>query len=136
MALRWEYFTEERIFKNHRDENYQPLGGEDALDAEEIVRSARAALEKPADGGRRMKFLRLLSGYRMFNPLRGMEYIVDLAYTAYSTTEGNAGRRQSTETHRVQLIRPLYSMELLAEVPYVKEDTDITIVTPPPLPPS
>uniref|UniRef100_A0AC35FPF1 Hexosyltransferase n=1 Tax=Panagrolaimus sp. PS1159 TaxID=55785 RepID=A0AC35FPF1_9BILA len=114
----WEYFTETEIFKIENHQNVHPLVGNDALDVREIVTSARQLIEKSNSG---IEFLRLRNGYRLFNAMRGMEYIVDLEYHTAS---------DSIISKRVHLCRPIQHSQLVPNVPYVKEDTDITLVIP------
>uniref|UniRef100_A0AC34F7J4 Hexosyltransferase n=1 Tax=Panagrolaimus sp. ES5 TaxID=591445 RepID=A0AC34F7J4_9BILA len=114
----WEYFTETEIFKIENHQNVHPLVGNDALDVREIVTSARQLIEKNNPG---MEFVRLRNGYRLFNAMRGMEYIVDLEY--HTTSD-------SIMTKRAHLCRPIQHSQLVPNVPYVKEDTDITLVIP------
>jgi len=114
----WEFFTDERIFKPHRDENFYPLSGHDIQDIEEIVEQAAEAVMNSSNG-RDSKFHRLVSGYRLFDPVRGVDYITDLEF---ADVDGNKQMR------RVHLIRPIHSTRMVEGVPYVREDTDITMV--------
>uniref|UniRef100_A0A0N4ZI91 Hexosyltransferase n=1 Tax=Parastrongyloides trichosuri TaxID=131310 RepID=A0A0N4ZI91_PARTI len=150
----WEYFTESYIFKNNPAVNKLPLENDDLLDIQEIISSARKFIEKEfkivsdfegeildhlvsfdheenqkftslLEGEydpSRVSFSGLLQGYRMFNAQRGMDYIVDLNYS-FSTNNGD-----EIIPIRVRLIRPIHRTQLLNQVPYVKEDTDLTVV--------
>uniref|UniRef100_A0A0N5B8P1 Hexosyltransferase n=1 Tax=Strongyloides papillosus TaxID=174720 RepID=A0A0N5B8P1_STREA len=150
----WEYFTESYIFKNNPVENRYPLENDDLLDVKEIIVAARRFIEKKfkitADfegeslnhlisfnheenqkftsllegeyDFSTMSFSKLRQGYRMFNAQRGMEYIVDLEYSFFTNNGGEI------VPIRVRLIRPIHRTQLLNQVPYVKEDTDLTIV--------
>ncbi|VDN25365.1 unnamed protein product [Gongylonema pulchrum] len=118
---KWQFFTTTEIFKNEPNQNVYALSGDDKLDVEEIVAAARKYVEK--SGHEREdseEFVQLRNGYRLFDPMRGMDYIVDLLY------RGNNGVR----VHRIHLTRGIASTQLLNQVPYVKEDTDLTIVVP------
>uniref|UniRef100_A0A915D238 Hexosyltransferase n=1 Tax=Ditylenchus dipsaci TaxID=166011 RepID=A0A915D238_9BILA len=114
----WEYFTQTKIFKNNPNQNVVLLAGDDALDVNEVVKAARSKVE--VEKYSNAQFIRLRSGYRIFNAVRGMEYVVDLEYRSFGT--------EAKFLRRVWLCRPIYSTRLLNSVPYVKEDTDITIV--------
>lgn len=86
----WEYFTDLEIFKNEPNQNSRPLTGNDALDVREVIEVARRKVEVELEDGfaevgttfnpNKMEFVRLRSGYRVFNARRGMEYILDLEY--------------------------------------------------------
>ncbi|KAI1725331.1 chondroitin n-acetylgalactosaminyltransferase domain-containing protein [Ditylenchus destructor] len=121
----WEYFTENTLFKIELNSNSQPLVGSDIIDVENVIREARKFVERSDDFN--MQFVRLRNGYRIFNALRGMEYIADLEYKMpHSWTHDNY--HGSLIVKRVHLCRAIHSTELLNSVPYVKEDTDITLV--------
>uniref|UniRef100_A0A7E4VLA0 Hexosyltransferase n=1 Tax=Panagrellus redivivus TaxID=6233 RepID=A0A7E4VLA0_PANRE len=114
----WEYFTETDIFKIEPHQNVHPLVGNDAIDIREVVTAARKLIEPSVRQSG--DFVRLRNGYRLFNAMRGMEYVVDLEY------QGN----DVVETERVVLCRPIHVTQLVPTVPYVKEDTDVTLVIP------
>lgn len=150
----WEYFTEKYIFKNNPVENKYPLENDDLLDIQEIVTAARNFIEKKSKiisdfegenldhlisfnhkenqkytsllegeyDSSTISFSKLRQGYRTFNAQRGMEYIVDLDYS-FLTNNG-----EEIIPIRIRLIRPIHKTQLLNQVPYVKEDTDLTIV--------
>lgn len=72
-----------------------------------------------------MEFIRLKNGYRLFNPSRGMEYIMDLEYHKLTDDTFLDSRLNSKFTFaensifvikRVHLCRPIYSTELLNSV--------------------
>uniref|UniRef100_A0A914C519 Hexosyltransferase n=1 Tax=Acrobeloides nanus TaxID=290746 RepID=A0A914C519_9BILA len=135
----WEYFTETEIFKNEPNQNVRPLMGNDALDIREIVIAARKKVEEDFEGfdeeisdrfdKQTMEFVKLRSGYRVFNALRGMEYVVDLEYKKIPLEEAELDDEKII-LKRIHLCRPIHHTKLLHEVPYVKEDTDITLVVP------
>uniref|UniRef100_A0AC34PV22 Hexosyltransferase n=1 Tax=Panagrolaimus sp. JU765 TaxID=591449 RepID=A0AC34PV22_9BILA len=114
----WEYFTETNIFKIELNQNSHPLAGNDVLDIGEAVDVAKNLIKSKRPG---LNFVRLRNGYRSFNPTRGMEYILDLEF--YNDFD-------EIESKRVILCRPIERTQLVPHVPYVKEDTDITLVIP------
>uniref|UniRef100_A0A0R3RWB2 Hexosyltransferase n=1 Tax=Elaeophora elaphi TaxID=1147741 RepID=A0A0R3RWB2_9BILA len=116
---KWHYFTSTEIFKNEPNQNVYALSGDDKLDVEEIVAAARKFIEGSGEG-KNEEFLQLRNGYRLFDPVRGMDYVVDLLY------RGNDGDK----VHRIHLTRIISNNQLLQQVPYVKEDTDLTILIP------
>ncbi|VDK51383.1 unnamed protein product [Anisakis simplex] len=121
---KWEFFTSDEIFKNEPNHNVHALIGDDKADVDEVVQSARDFIENKADEmeGTGMEFVKLQNGYRLFDAMRGMDYMVDLIYRNKVSPE--------TFIRRVHLTRAIASTQLMHQVPYVKEDTDLTIVIP------
>ncbi|CAJ0600419.1 unnamed protein product [Cylicocyclus nassatus] len=115
----WEFFTLKDIFRSEPNQNVRPLEGKDRDDVLEVVAAARqhAEAEEPD-----LEFLQVRNGYRLFDPQRGMDYMVDLVY--------KDGTTQATVERRVHLCRMVAGTQLMNQVPYVKEDTDMTIVVP------
>ncbi|VDL67406.1 unnamed protein product, partial [Nippostrongylus brasiliensis] len=115
----WEFFTMKDIFRSEPNQNVRPLEGKDRDDVLEVVANARqhVELEEPD-----LEFLQVRNGYRLFDPQRGMDYMIDLVYKDGST--------QETMERRVHLCRMVAGTQLMNQVPYVKEDTDMTIVVP------
>uniref|UniRef100_A0A8R1U071 Hexosyltransferase n=2 Tax=Onchocerca TaxID=6281 RepID=A0A8R1U071_ONCVO len=116
---KWHFFTSTEIFKNEPNQNVYALSGDDKLDIEEIVAAARKFIEENGKGSDE-DFLQLRNGYRLFDPVRGMDYIVDLLYR---DSDGS-------KVNRIHLTRIISNNQLLQQVPYVKEDTDLTILVP------
>uniref|UniRef100_A0A915Q3S2 Hexosyltransferase n=1 Tax=Setaria digitata TaxID=48799 RepID=A0A915Q3S2_9BILA len=125
---KWHFFTSTEIFKNEPNQNVYALSGDDKLDVEEVIAAARKFTEDSRKNEDE-KFLQLRNGYRLFDPMRGMDYVVDLLY------RGNDG----IKVYRVHLTRIISNNQLLhqascvkmfVKVPYVKEDTDLTILIP------
>ncbi|KAI6240928.1 Hexosyltransferase [Aphelenchoides fujianensis] len=122
----WEYFTDLEIFRNEPNQNT-------------LVAVARRKIEVELEDGeapsgeqfdpRTMEFVKLRNGYRAFNARRGMEYILDLEYRQVRPRAAGV-EAGATLVKRVRVCRPIHFTELLHQVPYVKEDTDITIVVP------
>ncbi|VBB30246.1 unnamed protein product [Acanthocheilonema viteae] len=116
---KWHFFTSTEIFKNEPNQNVYALSGDDKLDVEEIVAAARKFIKESGEGSDE-EFLQLRNGYRLFDPVRGMDYIVDLLYR----------NKDGSKVHRIHLTRIISNNQLLQQVPYVKEDTDLTILIP------
>ncbi|PAV81849.1 hypothetical protein WR25_01417 [Diploscapter pachys] len=114
----WEFFTMKDIFRSEPNQNVRPLEGKDRDDVMEVLNAARKYVETKAP---ELEFVQLRNGYRVFDPRRGMDYMIDLTY-----------RNSDDEIveRRVHLNRFIASTQLLSQVPYVKEDTDLTIVVP------
>lgn len=115
------------------------MTGNDAIDVREVITVARNKVEVDLEDGtsppdevfdpNTMEFVRLRNGYRIFNARRGMEYILDLEYRRLFSNL-NGPEESVTLVKRVRVCRSIHFTELLHQVPYVKEDTDITIVVP------
>ncbi|KAK6024540.1 chondroitin N-acetylgalactosaminyltransferase, partial [Ostertagia ostertagi] len=71
------FFTLKDIFRSEPNQNVRPLEGKDRDDVLEVVAAARqhVELEEPD-----LEFLQVRNGYRLFDPQRGMDYMVDLVY--------------------------------------------------------
>nr|CDJ87944.1 Chondroitin N-acetylgalactosaminyltransferase domain containing protein [Haemonchus contortus] len=115
----WEFFTLKDIFRSEPNQNVRPLEGKDRDDVLEVVAAARQHVESEEPD---LEFLQVRNGYRLFDPQRGMDYMVDLVYKDSVT--------QITIERRVHLCRMVAGTQLMNQVPYVKEDTDMTIVVP------
>lgn len=114
------------MFKNWPNKNMKILSQDDALDISEILSAARQKIE--TSNTENLKFLRLRNGYRTFNALRGMEYIVDLEYSVqeqkyddfgmnYRVDDGIFERKENNIiVRRVHLCRPIFSTELIDSV--------------------
>ncbi len=59
-----------------RNNQWQPFSGVHKEDVEEIIATAVQHLSEKYS--RRYRYTRLVNGYRRFEPVRGMEYKVDL----------------------------------------------------------
>ncbi|TKR78050.1 hypothetical protein L596_018919 [Steinernema carpocapsae] len=122
---KWAYFTETEIFRNKPNQNVEPLSGNDLLDVYEVIDAAKSKLAKD-ESFKDMKFMRLRNGYRLFDHMRGMDYMLDLVY---SKTDDITGESEPV-IKRIHLCRPIVNTKLMHQVPYVKEDTDVTVVVP------
>ncbi|CAI4230661.1 unnamed protein product [Auanema sp. JU1783] len=114
----WEFFTMRDIFRNEQNQNVRPLEGKHLDDVMEVVQAARKHAENEELD---LEFVQMRNGYRLFDSQRGMDYMIDLVY---KKPKGEIVER------RVHVSRMIASTQLLNQVPYVKEDTDITIVVP------
>uniref|UniRef100_A0A0N5AAJ4 Hexosyltransferase n=1 Tax=Syphacia muris TaxID=451379 RepID=A0A0N5AAJ4_9BILA len=119
-VMKWQYFTEDKIFKSEANQNVYDLEGDDENDVKEVVAAARQYAESATGPAFSLKFIKLRSGYRVFDATRGMDYMLDLEYK----------KQSETVCHRIHLNRPIVNTQLMHQVPYVKEDTDLTIVIP------
>ncbi|VDL66554.1 unnamed protein product, partial [Nippostrongylus brasiliensis] len=98
----WEFFTMKDIFRSEPNQNVRPLEGKDRDDVLEVVANARqhVELEEPD-----LEFLQVRNGYRLFDPQRGMDYMIDLVYKDGST--------QETMERRVHLCRMVAGTQLM-----------------------
>ncbi|CAJ0579005.1 unnamed protein product, partial [Mesorhabditis spiculigera] len=119
----WEFFTLKDIFLNEPNQNVRPLEGKNKEDVDEVVAAARSYVENSASGDQ-LEYLHMRNGYRLFDPVRGMDYVIDLVYKELDRSDDNLVSK------RIHLSRPIASTQLVQQVPYVKEDTDIVIVVP------
>lgn len=123
-VLKWEYFTEDTIFSCIDGSPKCELQGIDKMDVADIINVAMAELNKKYKPVLHLKKQRLVSGYRRFDPTRGMEYTLDLQMEAVT----QRGRSRSI-TKRVHLVRPLSNLEIIP-MPYVTEATKVHIILP------
>lgn len=115
--LRWTYFNESHAFFENDFSSVQELKINAKLDIDRIINIA--ANNIIANYDHKLKFKKLLNGYRRFDASRGMDYILDLAFTKLDT--------EKEVRKRVELCKPLGKVEILP-VPYVTENTRVNII--------
>ncbi|CAD6196015.1 unnamed protein product [Caenorhabditis auriculariae] len=130
----YEFFNMKEIFRSEPMQNVHPLEGNDLEDVLEAVEAARRQVEAEEHD---LEFLQMRNGYRLFDPRRGMDYMIDLTYRrngagALPQPPSNDAQQPEDEIvqRRVHVNRMIASTQLMSQVPYVKEDTDVTIVVP------
>lgn len=140
----WEYFTLTEIFRSEPNQNVRRLEGKDFDDVAEVVVAARNEVESEEP---ELEFVQLRNGYRVFDPRRGMDYMIDLTYRKTvnemrDEVENNRFEGDNEAAHdesnlkeivverRVHVSRMIASTQLMNQAPYVKEDTDVTVVVP------
>lgn len=117
--LRWDYFTETHIYLSNDFTNVKLLSDAEKSDVLYVLSKAISFMEEKYDG--QLLYKRLVNGYRKFDPSRGMDYILDLAFR--DNTNGK-------EVHkRIELCKPLGKVELLP-IPYVTENTRVNLILP------
>lgn len=123
-VIGWEYFTEQHLFSCVSGAPKCKLAGASKADVRDILQVALEQLNQRHQPQLRFRKRQLLNGYRRFDPLRGMEYTLDLLLEAVT---------QKGQSHlvakRVNLLRPLSKVELIP-VPYVTEATQVQLVLP------
>jgi len=116
---RWDHFDDTVMYLTNDFSNINTLNGVDKLDVEDIVQVSQEKISALYPG--RIENIQLLNGYRRFDPLRGMEYTLDLSIR--DTLSGK------DKVCRIELVRPLGKVEMVP-MPYVTESTRVNIVLP------
>ncbi|KAG8000756.1 Chondroitin sulfate synthase 2 [Nibea albiflora] len=123
-VLKWEYFTEEEIYSCIDGSPKCELSGIDRMDVADVIDVALGELNKKYKPVLHLKKQQLINGYRRFDPIRGMEYTLDLQLEVVN----QKGHSRSI-TKRVHLVRPLSRIEIIP-MPYVTEATRVHIIIP------
>ncbi|XP_013089362.2 chondroitin sulfate synthase 2-like [Biomphalaria glabrata] len=125
-VINWVYFTETHIFFQDEFSNVKILIGADKQDIQSIIKTAVVKLNEIY--GNRYLYSHLINGYRKFDPIRGMEYILDLALIdRLSSNESSYHNTSKTVEKRLFLVRPLGEVEFVP-MPHVEELQRINIV--------
>uniref|UniRef100_A0A671SQV8 Hexosyltransferase n=1 Tax=Sinocyclocheilus anshuiensis TaxID=1608454 RepID=A0A671SQV8_9TELE len=123
-VLRWDYFTEDKVYSCIDGSSKCELRGIDKLDVADVIETAMGELNKKYKPVLHLKKQQLINGYRRFDPTRGMEYTLDLQLEVVN----QKGHSRSI-TKRVHLVRPLSRIEIIP-MPYVTEATRVHIILP------
>ncbi|XP_060103857.1 chondroitin sulfate glucuronyltransferase [Heteronotia binoei] len=123
-VIGWEYFTEQHSFACPSGAPKCQLVGASKADVGDVLQAALEQLNRRYQPQLRFHKRQLLNGYRRFDPMRGMEYQLDLLLEA--TTQKGHGRLLAK---RVSLLRPLSRVEIIP-MPYVTEATRVQLVLP------
>ncbi|KPP75120.1 chondroitin sulfate glucuronyltransferase-like [Scleropages formosus] len=123
-VINWDYFTEEHMYSCSNGAPKCELKGVDRADVTAVLETAVERLNERYQPQLRFRKRRLLSGYRRFDPMRGMEYTLDLALEAF-TQKGHS----QVIAKRVELLRPLSAIEIIP-MPYVTEATQVQVILP------
>ncbi|XP_076291816.1 chondroitin polymerizing factor [Lasioglossum baleicum] len=115
--LRWTYFNETHTFFSTDFSTVQRLKTDAKFDIDRIINVT--ASNVIGNSRRKLKFKKLLNGYQKFDASRGMDYILDLAFT--DTITGKEVRE------RIEVCKPLGKVEILP-VPYVTENTRVNVL--------
>ncbi|XP_071803278.1 chondroitin sulfate synthase 2-like [Asterias amurensis] len=118
-VIGWEYFTMTHVFGLDDPNSKSPLIGANKQDIDEILTTTMSRLNEIY--GNIFMLGRLVNGYRRFEPLRGMEYTLDMELKLH-------GDKKEVQK-RVHLLRPLNKVEIVS-MPYVTEYTQVTIILP------
>lgn len=123
-VLKWEYFTEEEIYSCVDGSPKCDLRGVDRVDVADVIEVAVTELNKKYRPVLHLKKQQLINGYRRFDPVRGMEYTLDLQLEVV-----NQNGHSRSVAKRVHLLRPLSRIEIIP-MPYVTEATRIHVIIP------
>lgn len=123
-VLKWEYFTEEEIYSCIDGNPKCELQGVDRMDVADVIDAAIGELNRKYEPVLHLKKQQLINGYRRFDPVRGMEYTLDLQLEVVN----QKGHSRSI-TKRVHLVRPLSQIEVIP-MPYVTEATRVHVIIP------
>ncbi|PNF25352.1 hypothetical protein B7P43_G10932 [Cryptotermes secundus] len=116
-VLRWDYFTDTEVYLNSDFSNVKKLDGADKKDIQYVVNASIKQVE--AGWGEHLQYHHLINGYRRFDPSRGMDYRLDLAFR---------DTRTGQEVHkRVEVCKPLGRVEVVP-MPYVTENVRVNLI--------
>ncbi|KAK4314086.1 hypothetical protein Pmani_014616 [Petrolisthes manimaculis] len=115
----WEMFNSTHIFMPDDHHNTKPIIGADLHDLMSVVNASVAHMHNRAGG--RLEYRELEYGHRRFDPARGVDYILSLAFR-----DNASGRIVS---RKMEASRLLTEPEIVP-MPYVTENTRITVVLP------
>ncbi|XP_054269456.1 chondroitin sulfate synthase 2 [Macrosteles quadrilineatus] len=118
-VVRWEHFTTTHKYLPDDFTNMAPLSGADEEDIQRVIKRSIAYIENKYDGA--LKFHSFINGYQKFDPSRGMDYIIDLAFR--ETTSGK------TINKRLEVFKSLGKVEMVP-VPYVTENVRVHLIIP------
>ncbi|XP_066997099.2 chondroitin sulfate synthase 2 isoform X1 [Anabrus simplex] len=117
--LRWDYFTNKEFCLDSDFSNSKKLRGADKLDIEYVLNATIAKIESVTNG--QLQFRRLIDGYRKFDPSRGLDYQIEMAFKDTSTGH--------EVLKRLEVFKPLGKVEVIP-MPYVTENNRINLVLP------
>ncbi|XP_065565321.1 chondroitin sulfate synthase 2-like [Artemia franciscana] len=115
-VIRWDYFNETHIFLDKESSVVKCLVGVEKQEVEEVVNSSRALIENKYPN---LKYNRLINGYRRYDPVRGMDYLVDMEFIDSLT--------QEEVWRRIEGARLLTKVESVP-MPYVTENARINMI--------
>lgn len=114
-VLHWEYFNETHVYFDTEHSAVKPLAGPHLQDVEDVINAAVKTVLKESP---ELKYLRVSSGYKRFDPTRGMDYILDLCFS--DPVKGKI-------TLRMEGCRPITHVDTVP-MPYVTESSIVHII--------
>ncbi|XP_064647695.1 chondroitin sulfate glucuronyltransferase-like [Lineus longissimus] len=117
-TIRWDYFTESEAYFKDEWSVATPHAGADREDIDDIIVRVKRALQENPNGP--LEYTRLINGYRQFDPVRGMEYFLDVVVT---------DQTKKITKKRVHILKPLGEVEIVP-MPYVTENSRVNLILP------
>lgn len=118
-VLRWDYFNESHIYLSTDFDIIRFLNDAEKKDIQLLIKSCIDMISAKYSGI--YQYHSLVNGYRKFDPSRGMDYKLDIAFR--DTTNDKIIQK------RLEVCKPLGKIEILP-VPYVTENRRINILLP------
>ncbi|XP_059474527.1 chondroitin sulfate synthase 2 [Neocloeon triangulifer] len=118
-VLQWDYFTEHHVYPESDFGSVKDLSGADREDMRHILNSSVSHMAQKYEG--KLQYKRLVNGYRRYDPSRGMDYILDLAFRDMDTG--------LEILKRVEISKLLGKVEVVT-MPYVTENSRVHLILP------
>lgn len=116
-VLTWTYFNETHMTVDSSLKNMEELEGNAKMDVEYVIKAAVKRIEEKYK--QKLKYSKLLNGYKKYDASRGMDYILDLVFTNVET--------KAESVKRIEICKPLGKVEILP-VPYVTENARVNLI--------
>lgn len=116
-VVKWTYFNETHTFMETSLSNIEEFKGSFEIDVQYVIKAAADKIE--GNYGGKLKYKKLLNGYKKYDSSRGMDYILDLVFT-------NVGTEKEL-VKRIEICKPLGKVEILS-VPYVTENARVNLI--------
>lgn len=113
-VIRWTYWNSSHAFMPNDLVVVRPLFASELAELDYVRQRLEAEVGKS---------VALLTIYRRFDSVRGLEYIIDARLNTLPPPP-------SSPMLRYQILRPLNALEVLNDVPYISENTQLTLVLP------
>ncbi|XP_055329224.1 chondroitin sulfate glucuronyltransferase-like [Paramacrobiotus metropolitanus] len=123
--VEWTYFNSTHLFRPDDFQVTEKLCGANVKDIEQLTADLAKKMEE-MHSHENIKFVKLLHGYRKFDPTRGMEYLLDLIFQAEGDDTGSEGK---IIKKRIRMLKALGKMEVVG-MPFVTEATRVHVVLP------
>ncbi|CAB3366693.1 Hypothetical predicted protein [Cloeon dipterum] len=137
-VLQWDYFTESNLYPESDFGNVKDLTGADSEDVKRVMNASISHMTQKYN--EKLQYRRLVNGYRRYDPARGMDYILDLAFRDMDTGLEVLKRVEVakllgqvevvtmpyvTENSRIHLILPIEAYQIEDAARFIKEYTDL-----------
>lgn len=118
-VLQWDFFTETQLFPDSDFAAVRQLSESEKLDIQQVINSSVNTMEHNYHG--KLQYRRLVNGYRRYDPARGMDYMLDLAFR-----DKDSGLEVMK---RVEVAKLLGKVEVIPG-PYVTENSRVHMILP------